>query len=128
MALVSVAERNRALDLYYGTGVPASFALALFNGDPANGGVEVTGTGGVARATVANDVATWPAAATGAKTSAPITFSTSTGAMSDTATWWVLFNGADMGDSRPLDTEVDVLAAGAVVSVRLTVNYEDPVI
>lgn len=131
MALLDVGPRNASLDMSYGalkgTSAAASHQLALFDEDPSNGGVEISG-GGYARVTVTNNGTNWPAASNGAKTGAVQTFPTSTGAWSTTAKWWCLIDAADgttRWDARPLSAEVSVTAADVVVKVQPIIDYED---
>lgn len=128
--LLDTAAQNASLDNDYGAtkgaNAPASHEVALFDGDPSNGGAELTSTGGYARVTVTNNGTNWPAAADGAKTSATVTFPTATAAWSDTATHFVLFDHADSvtrWDSGLLDNEASVDVAGTVVAATLTVYY-----
>jgi len=128
--LVSPEERNVSLGLYFGAyATPASaHEVALYVGDPANGGVELDGTGGYARVTVPNDTSTWPdAPAGGAITSGPVSFPTSSGAWQDSPTHFQLFNAdtSDAGDSGLLSDAVVVAGSGVVVSLALTVFYND---
>lgn len=133
MALVSVAAQNASLAMSYGAShgslAPDNLEVALYVGDPANGGTELSATGGYVAVTVANDGATWPdAPADGAITSAPIAFAASTDAWSDTADWW-LIRDADTGDawdSGLLSDPVGVFRAGVVARPSLTAFYEDP--
>lgn len=129
MALLDVGPRNKSLDNDYGAtkgvNAAASHLLALFDGDPSNGGVEISG-GGYARVTVTNNGTNWPASSNGAKTGAVQTF-TFTGAITGTASWWCLIDAADgtsRWDSRPLSAEVEVLAA-MTVKVQPIIDYED---
>jgi hypothetical protein len=133
MALVSIAEQNLSLDLYYGANkgsiAASAHELALFVGDPSLGtSTELTSAGGYARVTVANDGTNWPAAADGAKTSAAVTFADSTDAWSGVPTHWQLFNvdTGDAGDSGVLDPTVSfsIDGAGVVVNLTLTIYYD----
>lgn len=96
---LDVAAQSAALDGQLGddhaSTIPSSFELALFNADPRSGGVELDPDGGYVRVVVANTTAVWPAAAFGRKQSNPIALPVPTGAWSDTATHWVLFDAAD---------------------------------
>lgn len=102
MSLGSAANptaRNMALDACYGdarsTRWPASVQLALFNGDPATGGTELTNAGGYSRAVIANSSANFPDAASGVKTSGTTTqFSPSTGAFSAGFTHWAFIDAS----------------------------------
>ena len=130
MTLLSTAAQNASLDNDYGAtkgpNAPAAHQLALFNGDPLLGGTELTATGGYARVTVTNNGTTWPAASSGEKTSAAITFPTSTAAWSDTATHWVLYDDADgttAWDCGVLNEELAVVAASTVAQTTLTIFY-----
>lgn len=127
---LSVAAQNAALDALLGSGkaagVPASWEVALFAGDPSNGGTELTSTGGYARVTVANDTAHWPAATSGEKTSTPVTFPTSTAAWSATATHFLLIDQADHTTKwfpGQLADDVVVSASGAVVIPTLSLYW-----
>jgi hypothetical protein len=131
MALLDEAAQNASLDNDYGASrgpnAPAAHQVALFDGDPLLGGLELTSAGGYARVTVTNNGTNWPAAASGAKTSAAVTFPTSSGAWSSTATHWVLYDDADgttAWDSAPLDDEIDINEAGDTASTTLTVYYD----
>lgn len=90
------AAQNATLDALLGdgraAGVPASFSLALFAGDPMGDGVEITG-GGYTRPTVANTTAVWGTAANGEKSTAAIALA-GTGTYDNPATHWCLFDGA----------------------------------
>lgn len=128
--LVDITERDRSLGLYFAaySTAPTEFEVALFVGDPANGGTELPATGGYARVTVPNDATTWPdAPADGSITSAPVTFPTSSAAWDDAPTHFQLFNAdtGDAGDSGVLADPVSVLGAGVVVKPSLTVFYTD---
>ena len=132
MSLVSIEARNASLAMSYGASrgslAPDSLEVALFDGDPANGGTEITG-GGYARLTVPNDATTWPdAPASGAITSAQLTMATSSGAWTGEASYFQLYD-ADTGDAWDdgvLATPVAIAAAGVVPRPTLTVFYEDP--
>lgn len=131
MSLLSVEAQNASLAMSYGaakgTSAPANLEVALFDGDPANGGTELTSAGGYEAVTVPNDATTWPdAPADGEIVSAPIVFPTSTAAWSATALYWLIRDAAtgDWWDAMPLPDEgITVPVAGAENSVRLIVNY-----
>lgn len=139
MSLLSIAAQNASLDNDYGStagpNAPASLEVALFDGDPLLGGLELTSDGGYARVTVANDGTTWPTAASGgAKTMATASFPTPTGAWSSTATFFVLYDAADSTtawDSGELDDEIAVDAdefgvpLTTSVGIQPTVYYEN---
>lgn len=131
MTLLDPAAQSASLDNDYGAtkgpNAPASLQVALFTDDPLLGGVELAAVGGYARAVVPNDGTTWPAAASaGSKSSAVISFGTSTDAWSDTASWFVLFDAATgtRWDDGELADEVAVLTSGTEVTTSLTVYYE----
>lgn len=134
MALVSIPEQNRSLDLYYGANkgsiASPSHEVALFAGDPLAGGVELDAAGGYARVTVTNDGTTWPGADGGATTSAIVPFATSTDEWTvagspAVATHFQLFatDTGDAGDSGLLGEPISVDAAGVTPPVELTVFY-----
>lgn len=131
MTLLDPAAQSASLDNDYGAtkgpNAPASLQVALFTDDPLLGGTELAAVGGYARAVVPNDGTTWPAAASaGSKSSAVISFGTSSAAWSDTASWFVLFDAATgtRWDDGPLDVEVDVTESGTPVVMQATVYYE----
>jgi hypothetical protein len=139
MALVSVGEQNRSLNLYYGANkgsiASPSHEVALYVGDPSipadqGGGVELDAAGGYVRPVIANDGTTWPGAADGATSSTPVAFDASTGEWTvdgapAVADYFLLIatDTGDAGDSGRLDAPVSVGAAGAVVKPTLTVFY-----
>lgn len=131
--LISTAAQNASLANDYGANkgpnAASSLEVALFTDDPSLGGTELTSDGGYARVTVANDGTTWPdAPSAGSITSATVTFAAPTGAWSDTAKWFVLYDAADSTtawDAQELTQEVDVLDAGPAVPIQMTVYYEN---
>lgn len=130
--LVSIAARNASLAMSYGaargSSAPDNIAVALFNGNPADGGTEITG-GGYARVVLPNDVTTWPdAPSAGEITSAPVTFPTSSGAWSDDADWYQIYDDdtGDEWDAMPLDEVISIAGSGVIPTPTLTVNYIDP--
>lgn len=132
MSLVSVAARNASLGMSYGAAkgaaAPTSLEIALYVGDPANGGAELASTGGYVAAVVSNNGTTWPdAPADGEITSALVTFATSSAAWADSPDYFLIRDAstADEWDSGPLSEVVSVLGAGVVVSVSLSVFYND---
>jgi hypothetical protein len=134
MTLLDAAAQSASLNNDYGANkgpnAPASHELALFTGDPRVGGTELTSAGGYARVVVANNGTNWPGASGGSTTSAEIALPTSTGAWSDTATWFVLFDAADSTtrwDAMPLFEEIDITVAGVTKSLILTINYQQGV-
>lgn len=131
MPLLSVDAMNASLDGDYGTtrGPHAAdqHELALYDGDPALSGVELTG-GGYARPTV--DPADWADAVGGAKsTNAPVQFADASGAWASQARYWVLFDAADhvtAWDYAALNEPLNV-SPGPGPAVQLTVFYADTV-
>lgn len=135
MALVSIAAQNASLDNDYGAtagpNAAAAHEVALYQGDPLNGGVELDAAGGYARPTITNDGTTWAAAAGGSKSSAVVTFADSTdewtvGGSPAVATHFLLIDATtgDFWDSGLLGDEISVEAAGPGPSVQLTIYYE----
>lgn len=139
MPIRDTAAMNRSLDNDYGTTAgpnsPASWQLALFDGDPMvpavdGGGVELDATDcpGYARVTVAQSA--FLAASDGLKsTSAPVQFPTATADWTTTATHWALFDAASptqMWDCSILGERIDVVA-GPGPSVIPTIFYDDAI-
>jgi hypothetical protein len=136
MGLLSIAAQNATLDHDYGASkaadAPAAFELALFNGDPTLGGVELDAAGGYARVTMASDGTNFPPAENGQKVCAEVTFPTPTdewtaAGVADTATHWVLFDAAtgDAWDYDELTAEVNVERdedTGELIAVTVTVQ------
>jgi hypothetical protein len=127
----------------HGPHSPASFQVCLFIGDPSLDGVEVSATttlineddgsesqvpNGYARATIANDGASFPQpdTDTGVLTTATVTFPTSTDEYPDTVTHWLLLdsagNGWDSG-SLPRDEQIAVEEAGVTPALSLAIFY-----
>lgn len=130
--LISTGAQNASLDNDYGAtkgpNAAANLEVALYDGDPSIDGAELTSTGGYVATSFANDGTTWPTAATaGSKTTAVLSLFTSTAALSDTASWFVLRDPltGDLWDAGALTEEVNVTGAGVAVSVQLTVYYEN---
>lgn len=133
MPIGDLAAQQTMLDLAFGptATAPTSFEVALFAGDPLNGGTEVSG-GGYARVTVPNDGTTWLATdAGGVKSSNPVTFPTSTGDWSDTATHWALYDPATGAlwayASFPKNQRITVTGAGVAPQVVVSIFYSDVV-
>jgi len=124
MPLGSPTAKNAILDATLGSAQPVTFPepfyLALFNGDPATTGTELTiGTGGYERASIPKSA--WYPASSGTKTTnVPITFLPSTGTgWSATATHAALMSAATGGtkwDTGPLGSNITV--SGPAVTVR----------
>jgi hypothetical protein len=126
--VVSDAVQNAWLDLYLrGVGTaPSSLELALFFGDPSDGGTELTSDGGYARATI--NASDWAAADAGSSVAGPIDFADATDAWSDTATHWCLVDGGDLGPSGALTDPLEVTGPGAVSLTSITVFFADTVV
>ena len=126
---LDVAAQNAALDALLSldvSGLPTMYEVALYDVHPLLGGVELSATGGYARPTLNADLVDFPAAASGLKTSVPVSFGTSTGAYSDTATYYVLYDAADSTTRwyyGLLTEEVSVDAAGTVVEASLALYW-----
>lgn len=130
MALSSIPARNASLDNDYGDGhgdaAPTAFQLALFHGDPDNGGTELDVDGGYVRPVLANTTANFPDAVDGLKT-VPVDLADATDAYSDTITHWQLYDDADgvtAWDSGQFANEISVDTARPV-SVVCTIYYGD---
>lgn len=129
---MDVNAKNASLRCMFGddrsSQAPATWAVALYDADPNLAGVELDATGGYAAQSLANSTANFPAPASGATTSAAVSFGTSSGAWSDTATHVGLKDGSgNLWYSRPLAEPITVTAAGQVVPpvrVVVTMNQE----
>ena len=125
----SVDGMNAVLDAYLDA--VATFEVGLFEGDPLDDGIEVTG-GGYARATI--NAADWAAATGGVRANAvAVTFADTTDGWDRSATHFGLFAPGDP-DPWPgtgeLTDEVMVTVAGPgpVFPIgALTVFYEDSI-
>ncbi len=127
---MDIAAMNAMLDAAYGTTraahCPGDHDLALFYGDPRDGGTELDPTGGYARVTV--DDSDWNAAASGEKSTGWVSFPAPTDAWSDEATHWALFDGVTLWDSGPLDSPLEVTGAGPGPLVRVTVRFATSIV
>lgn len=114
--------QERSLDLFYDT-APNPFDVALFDGDPDLGGVELAGNG-YARASI--DTGDWNPAGDGVKTSDPLPFADSTGDWV-TATHVGLYDATEgaWADVVPLAEPLDVTAAGDGPLVVVSVFYDN---
>lgn len=131
MPILSAAAMSASLDNDYGTtrGPNAADAheMALYDGDPAIDGVELSGNG-YARVTVAPS--DWAAAVGGAKTThSPVQFADATGPWSRQARYWVLFDAADeeAWDYAALNEALSVTDAGPGPAIQPTVFYANTV-
>lgn len=129
MPIKDVAAMNASLDNDYGASsgpnAPASHELALFNGDPLVGGVELDGTDcpGYARVLLAQ--AGWPAASGGEK-SRLVTLPATTGEWSTAATHWALVaSGGVTWDCGEMPEPLEVSGAGDGPQVLVTVFYDN---
>lgn len=127
---LDTTAQNACLDALLGdnrgASMPSSFEVALFNGHPLSGGTELTSAGGYVRKVIANTTAIWPAASSGQKVSAILTWATPTGAWSDTATHYQLIDAADHTTRYfpgRLVGEVVVDAVGDVARVQLAAFF-----
>lgn len=148
MPIRDVAAQNASLNNDYGAtkgpNAAPSHLVALFAGDPGNGGVEIADTtevddgaggttfvaNGYARASITNDGTTWAAAADGLKsTNAPVQFPAALAEYPATITHAALFapDGVTMWDYSPTADPIDVTAAGNGPAVALTVFYADSI-
>lgn len=130
MPLYSVESQNASLDNDYGAtkgpNSPTAHQVAQFTGDPDLGGVELGPDGGYVRTVIPNDGTIWPAAAGGQKTSVPVALADATGARSDTAKWFVLYdddNPTIPYDGAPLVEEISITDAEPGPVVELTIYY-----
>lgn len=131
-APLDLAAQSAALDAMLGDNaastMPASFELALWDGDPRGGGnVELPSTGGYARVTgIANDSTNFPDAVDGAKTCLVQSFGTSSGSWPNVGTFFVLIDAADSTTRYfygPLTEPVVVSVAGTGVAVQPIINW-----
>lgn len=136
MGLLSIAEQNRSLALYYGANkgsiASPSHQVALYAGDPENGGVELDSFGGYVRPVATNNGTTWATPAGGSVTSAVLSLAVSTdewtvaGAPA-VADYFLLFatDTGDAGDSGQLADPISVGGAGETPRIQLTVFYDN---
>lgn len=114
--------QERSLDLFYDT-APNPFEVALFDGDPDIGGVELDGNGYARGSLAATD---WNPASDGVKTSDPVAVGSPSGDWS-TALWVGLYD-ATVGawaDVVPLAEPLDVTGAGDPPLVAVSVFYDN---
>ena len=93
------AAQNAGLAAWFGdghaAGMPDTWEIALYNGHPVIGGVELASAGGYEWLVVANTSANFPDPVDGVITTPGLTWPDPTGAFSDTATHYVLIDHAD---------------------------------
>lgn len=125
MPIRDIVAQNRSLDNDYGTtrgpNAPDDFEVALFDINPASGGVEITGPG-YARAALDSD--DWLPADEGVKR-VTVAFPDSTDTWSQ-ATYWGLYDPV-VGlwwDCAPLVLPLNVTGAGTGPTVALSVFYD----
>lgn len=104
------------------SGIPASWEVALWDGDPrVVGTAELGPDGGYVRPVIANDATAFPAASAGQKVAAVVAFADPTGAWSSTARFWVLVDHADSVTRwffGPLVEEVAVVGGETGISIQ----------
>lgn len=129
MPIRDQAAMNRSLDNDYGStrgpNAPAAFEVALFDGDPTQGGVELAGSG-YARGAL-NNATGWLAAVDGLKaTVAPVAFPASTAAW-NTARYWALFDTvtATWWEYARLVEPLEVTTAAPGPTVALAIFYDN---
>ena len=130
---MDIAAMNSHLEASYGparaAARPSTHELALFYGDPRDGGVEITG-GGYARVTVDGD-SDWGAAADGEMSTVWLTLPATTGEYDSEATHWALIydsSGDVLDDAGPLETPLVVTGVGSGPEVRAVVRFADSII
>lgn len=128
--MLSVAEKNAMLDARYGSGTPATRYFALFDGDPSDGGTEVSGNN-YSRVAVTNNATNFPNASNGVKTNGTdIEFPTPSGAWGSVS-YAAEFDAATDGNLVSWD-ELPVTrspVSGDPVSIpagQFTVTLSDP--
>jgi hypothetical protein len=125
MPLGDVTEQQAFISSYFGADasrIPASFDVAIYTGDPYNGGVEFAYPG-YARVTLTNDLTTFVDNSDGSST-ATASFPDATGAATtDDGAVWVLFNGTAIVAWEFLDQPVEVDGAGVVGDIEVTVYH-----
>lgn len=113
-----------------GSSSPASFELALFNGDPDNGGTEVVSSGGYVRFEPANNSTNFPDASGGQKVSAIFDFGDPSGpwvgVSTDEITHWLLLDASDSTTryiSRRFTSPFTVTGAETETPVQLVISW-----
>ncbi|WP_067428547.1 phage tail fiber protein [Nocardioides jensenii] len=128
MPIRDVAAMNASLDNDYGTtrgpNAPAEHELALFSGDPMDGGVEVSG-GGYSRVTVTE--ADWAAAADGEKSLLEtVEFPPTTDEWEDDVTHFALIAAGEvMWDCAPLADDLVITGPGTGPAITITLFHAD---
>lgn len=131
MPLASTEFENKSLDANYGddhgTDWPDTFTVHLYDGDPRDDGVEISGTD-YAAVTINNDSTRWPDATGGKKVSTLVNFGTA-GSDWPTARWWVLKDPSDDGlvECGQFESPLDP-SSGTGVHVRLSISYDSEAI
>lgn len=130
------AAQNACLDALLGdaagSSMPTAFEVALFFGDPLNGGVELDAVGNYLRPTIDNDTAQWPNAADGVKVSAVVAFADPTDKWTadgtqNPATHFLLYDAADSTTaylSGRLDDELNVYGSETNIALVLSVYWD----
>lgn len=122
MPLGDVTEQQRHISSYYGadsTQVPASFDVALYTGDPTNGGVEVAYPG-YARVTLTNDTTTFVPGTDGSATATASFPDATDAATSDDPAVWVLFNGTAIDSWDFLASAIAIDGPGVIEDIEVT--------
>lgn len=127
---MDIPVMNSMLAAIYGpsraAGRPATVQMALYNGDPTEDGVEMSG-GGYTRITLAD--ADWNPPTDGQMISIPksivSTGAWTVGGVAASATHWGLVEALGLGVSGELEDQVDVLLSGTTVTVQAVVAFAD---
>lgn len=124
---LDTAAQDAALDALLGTGLPASFEVAIFDDDPSNRGSELTGTGGVARAVVTNDSSLFPSSASGnQKSTVPIVFGDASGDWAAAGTYWAFYDHAGSTTGwwfGPLSDPLLVYSTTTAITIQATAAW-----
>lgn len=130
---MDIAAMNSHLEASYGPNRgalrPSAHEIALFFGDPVDGGVELSSAGGYARVPVDADT-DWTPAANGEMATVWLQFPDTTDEYESTGTHWALIydDGGDvLDDSGPLVDPLNVTGPGAGPMVRATVRFADSI-
>lgn len=132
---MDIVPMNAVLDAAFGVDrashCPATLYVALYYGDPTDGGLELESDGGYGRITV--DETDWLAAVDGVKTTDWLTFPTPTDAWSSEATHFALLDGDGfIWHSAPVrdvlgDVPLNVTGVGPAPTFRPVVRFADSI-
>lgn len=129
MPIRDAAARRKSVRNDYGTDrasdAPASHQVALFNGDPMTGGVEVTGPGYARTTVLPADWVNDPDDPE--KVYATATFPAPTGEWAEATHWALLGSDALWWDCAPFDEPLVITGAGVAPVVRLELFYADAI-